>query len=119
VTVAANEEWTPTAFSVRRGEVIRFSASGEVVWRPETGDRVTAAGAVGGRGVFDRDEGVEGLPVANAPMGALVARVDNGKPFLVGSHSSVRMPASGQLFLGINDTHVADNTGNFSVNISR
>jgi hypothetical protein len=29
------------------------------------------------------------------------------------------MPASGRLFLGINDDVVTDNTGNFSVTISR
>jgi hypothetical protein len=29
------------------------------------------------------------------------------------------MPASGQLFLGINDDHVGDNDGGFRVNIQR
>ncbi len=29
------------------------------------------------------------------------------------------MPANGQLFLGINDDHVGDNSGGFRVNVKR
>ena len=113
VTVPGNQMWTPTDFIVRRGgETIRFSASGEVMWSPDAADRATPGGAVNRRKA-------EAPPVRTAPGGALVARVDNGKPFLIGNQSSVKMPAGGQLFLGINDDLVADNTGNFTVTISR
>ena len=40
-------------------------------------------------------------------------RVDNGAPFFVGNQGSVRIPATGQLYLGINDDVLTDNTGDF------
>jgi hypothetical protein len=53
-------------------------------------------------------------------VGALIARVGNGAPFLVASNTSpIAMPANGRLQLGINDDHHADNTGQFSVGITR
>ena len=112
VTVAGNQMWTPTGFVVRRGEAIRFNANGEVMWTPEAADRATPNGAMSRR--------MSGRPpVGNAPGGALVGRVGNGEPFLIGNRGTVRMPANGELFLGINDDVVTDNTGNFTVTISR
>jgi len=112
VTVPGNQMWTPTGFIVRRGEAIRFNSNGEVMWTPEAADRATPNGALSRR--------MSGRPpVGNAPGGALVGRVGNGVPFLIGNQGSLRMPASGELFLGINDDVVSDNTGNFTVTISR
>ena len=37
--------------------------------------------------------------------GALVGRIGNGEPFAIGNQTSVAMPESGQLFLGVNDDH--------------
>jgi small nuclear ribonucleoprotein (snRNP)-like protein len=112
VRVPANQQWVPTGFNVRRGETIRFNASGEVMWSPDAADRATPRGAPTGR-KSDRP------PVAAAPGGALIGRVGNGRPFLIGSQGSVRMPENGQLFLGINDDIVNDNTGDFDVSINR
>ena len=112
VTVPGNQQWVPTGFVVRRGEAIRFDANGEVMWSNNAADRATPGGAINRR--------MSGAPpVGQAPGGALVARVGNSQPFLIGNLRSVRMPANGELFLGINDDVVADNTGNFSVTISR
>jgi hypothetical protein len=112
VTVPGNQQWTATGFTVKRGEVLNFDASGEVMWTPEAADRAQPAGAVN-----QRKSGRP--PVGAAPGGALIARVDNGQPFLIGGQDRMRMPANGQLFLGINDDVVTDNTGNFTVTISR
>jgi hypothetical protein len=112
VTVPGNQQWTPTGFVVRRGETIRVNAGGEVNWSGEAADRAIPAGALS-----RRKSGAP--PVGEAPGGALVGRVDNGNPFLIGSQGSVRMPANGQLFLGSNDDVVADNTGQFTVTLSR
>jgi hypothetical protein len=112
ITVPGNQQWTPTGIVVRRGDTLRINASGEIMWTPEAADRATPAGA-GSR----RMSGAP--PVGNAPGGALVARVGNSEPFLIGNRGTVRMPANGELFLGINDDVVTDNTGNFVVTISR
>jgi hypothetical protein len=112
VQVPANQQWVPTGFTVRRGETLHFNATGEVMWSPDAADRATPRGAPTGRR--------SGRPqVGNAPGGALVARVENGQPFLIGNQGSVRMPANGQLFLGVNDDIFTDNTGDFFVTISR
>jgi hypothetical protein len=112
VTVVGNQQWTPTGFAVRRGEMIRFNATGEVMWSPEASDRATPRGAASGRKSGNP-------PVGGAPGGALVGRIGNGQPFIIGSQPGVRMPASGMLFLGINDDVVDDNTGDFMVTFSR
>ena len=112
VRIPGNQQWVSTGFTVRRGETLHFSATGEVMWSPDAADLATAAGARTGRHSAQP-------PVGAAPGGALVARVDNGKPFLIGNQGSVRMPANGQLYLGINDDILGDNTGDFYVTISR
>jgi len=56
------------------------------------------------------------LPAALA--GALIGRIDNGQPFGIGDQTSVRMPASGILYLGVNDDNVSDNSGQFQVVVS-
>ena len=104
--------WVNSGFTVRRGEALRFSATGDVMWSTEAADRATPGGAPN-----RKQPGRP--PVANAPGGALIARIDNGKPFLIGNQGLVKMPTNGQLFLGINDDVLTDNTGDFFVTISR
>jgi hypothetical protein len=111
VRVPANT-WSDTGFTVRRGETLHFNARGEVMWTPDEADRATASGARS-----RRSPGV--APVPNAPGGALIGRIDNGRPFLIGGAESVRMPANGRLFLSVNDDALNDNGGDFFVTISR
>lgn len=54
-------------------------------------------------------------PVANQPYGGLIARVGNSAPFYVGDTNSLRAPASGRLYLGVNDDYLQDNAGDFQV----
>jgi hypothetical protein len=55
-----------------------------------------------------------GAPIPGALAGALIGRVGNGQPFAIGDQTiALPMPAAGQLFLGINDDHCADNRGQF------
>jgi hypothetical protein len=112
VVVPGNQQWTPAGIAVRRGETLRINASGEVNWSGDPADRATPAGSL-----TRKRPGVP--PVEQAFGGALIARIGNSRPFLLGNQGTMRMPASGELFLGINDDVVADNTGNFSVTISR
>jgi hypothetical protein len=112
VRVIGNQQWTPTGFNVRRGETIRINATGEVMWSPEAADRAIPGGALSGRKSGNP-------PVPAAPGGALVGRIGNGQPFIIGNRVAVRVPASGELFLGINDDVVEDNTGDFMVTVGR
>ncbi len=106
VTVPANQPWTDTGIYVRSGERVQFNASGRIRWSPD----LPPVGPEGGGST-------PGSPVENAPGGALIGRVGNSAPFVVASGQIMTMPASGELMLGINDTGLSDNTGNFQVQI--
>ncbi|NIS80741.1 MAG: hypothetical protein GTO14_11155 [Anaerolineales bacterium] len=61
-----------------------------------------------------RDE----MPYPGAPVGALVARIDDDSIFFVGSHSDFMATKDGLLALSINDLYPEDNTGELIVRIS-
>lgn len=110
VKVAANQAWTPTGIRVTEGQIVNFTVQGEVQLSTNTADRATAAGAASGRVAA-------GAPLPSALAGALIGRVGNGAPFGIGNQTTVPMPASGELYLGVNDDQVADNTGGFVVDV--
>ena len=110
VVVAGSQPWTSTGIMVRRGEVLTLNPTGEV----NIGNNETAnpAGVQGGRTATD-------APVPGAAVGALIGRIGNGAPFVIGNQTTVTVPASGMLFLGVNDNHFGDNNGEFRVEITR
>ena len=112
ITVPGNQPWTPTGITVRKGEMLTFNASGQVTLSADTNDVATASGAKSGRYA---PKSV--LPKSLA--GALIGRIANGQPFGIGEHNSFQAPASGQLFLGVNDDSFPDNQGQFQVSIQR
>ena len=111
VTVPGNRQWTSTIVRVSDGEVLRFQSTGEIAFT-NTNDRAGVAGS-------PALKYVPGAPIPGALAGALIGRIDNGQPFGIGDQASIRMPASGTLYLGINDDNVGDNSGEFHVIISR
>jgi hypothetical protein len=112
IAVPANQQWTATGITVRRGEVLTFATTGEARLSTDPNDLAGSAGARSQRKAV-------GSPLPQNYAGALIARVGNGEPFPIGDQSRVTMPAAGQLFLGINDDNVADNQGGFRVNVQR
>lgn len=111
VVVPGNVQWTSTGFSVSRGQRLRFEPSGEIRLSLNGDDIARPAGALSFRFA-------EKAPIGTIPAGALIGRVGNGQPFSIGDTTQVfEMPANGRLFLGINDDHVADNSGNFVVRV--
>jgi hypothetical protein len=110
VTVSGQQQWTPTGITVRRGEPIMVSASGDI----RIGGDANPSANPGGAGQTHQSN-----PIPSAPTGALIGRINNGQPFLIGSQNRVTAPEAGQLFLGINDSYLADNQGNFQVEVRR
>jgi len=108
ITVSAQQGWTATGLVVSRGETLTLNATGEI------GFREGATASPSGSG-----ERSEGNPLPNVTTGTLLGRIGNGRPFVIGSQTRVQMPAAGQLFLGVNDTHLADNNGAFQVQVQR
>jgi hypothetical protein len=111
----ANQRWTTTNITVRRGQRVQFTASGEV--------ELAAGGAVrcGPAGSGNRDAGA---PIPGVPTGTLIGRVDPGRvrtaanPFVIGAGATVVMPNDGVLTLGVNDGELSDNRGAFDVRIT-
>lgn len=111
LVVSGRQAWTPTGITVRRGEVLTFNTTGEIQLSGDTNDVAGAAGAKSQRYATNS-------PLPRNFAGALIGRVGN-TVFPIGSQTSVTMPASGQLFLGINDDGFEDNIGEFRVEIGR
>jgi hypothetical protein len=112
LSVPANQRWTNTGYVVQQGQAVRFSATGRVQLSGDGNDTATPAGSATGRYA-------PGAPLPNILAGALIARIGNGAPFGIGNQTqALPMPASGQLFLGVNDDEVADNRGEFRVQVT-
>jgi hypothetical protein len=105
-TVSAQQAWTSTGITVRRGETLTFSANGEIKFGPGSS---SPAGST---------ETNAGNPVPG-PTGALIGRIGNGQPFMIGNQTQITAPAAGQLFLGVNDSYVQDNSGSYQVQVGR
>ena len=109
--VEAARQWTATNISVRRGDRLVFSTTGQVAIRANS-DMLGPDGSP--------TEERAGAPTAAIGVGGLIGRIGAGAPFPIGSNSQpITMPASGRLFLGINDAGTADNSGAFVVAIVR
>jgi hypothetical protein len=118
VDVNAANPWTATGITVRTGDMLRFQVSNQIRFGPGANDMASAdgntAGDAGGT-LFRR------LPVSGLPVGTLIGKVGtNGRPFSIGSApQAIRMPANGQLYLGVNDLTFNDNSGAFRVVVTR
>jgi hypothetical protein len=111
VDVDARVRWVYVGFVVDKGDILTFNTEGSVQLSEDANDTAIAAGAPTGRRAPD-------APMPEELAGALIARIGNGAAFGVGDQRQIIAPASGQLFLGVNDDHLADNRGRFRVRVS-
>jgi hypothetical protein len=108
IRVPGNQQWTDTFINVRSGDMIIIEGRGDI----NAGNNASAG--VAGTPVLDQSR----MPLRSAPGASLIGRIGNGAPFAIGwNPNPIRMPASGRLYLGINDDQVGDNTGEFNVSI--
>ena len=107
IAVTATERWTDTGITVRAGDSVTFEADGTIQMSGNRSDTADPAGS--GRSA-------PGALVRNASAGMLIARIGNGAPFAVGARRTMsRAPATGRLYLGVNDDYLGDNDGEFRV----
>ena len=127
VTVMGDTDWTDTGVEVYEGQEVAFSAFGTVYL--QEGNIKAYCGPEG------YDLRTRQQPFTDGNIGALIGKVvillaieiDEGsgreirheirEKFFIGSENRIRMPMSGELYLGINENLVGDNTGAFSVSI--
>lgn len=112
LVIAANRMWTPTNHTVRRGETVTFASTGQIRISGDQRDLASVNGSLNQRYAA-------GAPLPQFLAGALIGRIGNGQPFAIGNQTSIEMPASGVLYLGINDDNVSDNAGQFNVVVTR
>ena len=80
-------------------------------YTPSQNDRVDPAGG--------NNNATAAAPRPDLPIGALIGRVANGQPFLIGRGlESMRATANGRLYLGTNDDVLSDNDGQFRAVVS-
>ena len=108
--VDSRERWTDTGLTVQAGQVVSVSARGSIQMSSDGNDLATPAGSRSGRGA-------SAAPV-DAVAGALIARIGEAAPFLVGDRRSFTAPSGGRLYLGVNDDHLPDNAGQFEVTVA-
>jgi Ca2+-binding EF-hand superfamily protein len=110
IVVDPRQEWTDTGIDVQAGDTIMFESSGRVQLSANGNDIALPGGNSSNRRAAD-------APLSRAPAGALIARIGNQGINMVGDRRSVRANASGRLYLGVNDDHLADNSGEYRVMI--
>jgi hypothetical protein len=108
VPIPANQEWTDSGIDIKKGEVIRFSASGKV--------KLSRTQTSGPEGLNLADPG---KLMPNRPTGGLIAVIgdDNDDFYFVGPTAEVVAPRGGRLFLMVNEEKLTDNSGAFNVRI--
>lgn len=112
IQVSARRPWTDSRIEVRRGERIRFRASGQIWFASSDADVCGPDGHTSFRGSR------RGLPLPGVAIGALLGRIGDGRPFGIGSQTQpLVMPDDGVLYLGVNDDNHDDNRGSFRVEI--
>jgi hypothetical protein len=112
ILVNSREPWTDTGIDVRAGDWLTVRATGTIQLSDNTADIADPQGTRSRRTAGN-------APLPRAPIGALIARVGNSAPFVVGaSTDAIRAPRDGRLYLGVNDDFLDDNRGDFRVTIS-
>jgi hypothetical protein len=124
LTLSVSRPWNDTGLDVVSGETLTVLADGEFIasCRDEFGQGTDAPSGPAGR--FDVPRGIadQRFPLAAgshgpAPCFCLIGRIDSGEPFFIGSRMSRRVPASGRLFLGVNDFSHERNSGALQASI--
>jgi len=108
--VNSQVRWTDTGIMVRAGDVITFQSSGQIQMSDNASDVANPAGALSRRTAPD-------APITGVFAGALIAKIGGYSPVAIGDQSQITAPVSGQLYLGVNDDHLPDNRGEFTVTV--
>ena len=127
VEVPSTSAWTPTGVELEKGGWLVIEAAGEAeITRQTLMGRHDYDYTVGPAGTYvypdkaaDRPFPIAAADRGPSPAYALIGRIgEEGEPFLVGSRLEKEIPENGELFLGINDYDLEDNSGAFTADVS-
>jgi len=112
VRVDAKQPWTDTGVTVNVGDHVAFQASGQIAFGRSPGQTSDPNG--------NEAERRANYPDPTVPVGALLGKIGNGAPFAIGVQTQpLPMPASGRLMLGVNDNELGDNSGFYTVMVTK
>ena len=112
VRVDARQPWTDTGIIVNAGDRLVFNASGQIAFGKGPGQVADPNGNAAERRA--------NYPDPTVPVGALIGKIGNSAPFAIGMQTQpLGMPASGRLMLGVNDNELGDNSGAFTVIVTK
>ena len=106
--VPANQQWTDSGVDLQPGQQVRMTASGVIS---------STQGVRNGPDGSEKDPNAMSL-LPEEQHAALIAKVGEGSPFLVGSGTSHQAGDGGRLYLGVNDLAVRDNSGYYRVEVA-
>jgi hypothetical protein len=110
VTLEAAQGWTETEIFVGAGDLLAINyLSG--MWSPWPGEAFNANGSGG-------DPNCRCNVMDAVSHAALIGRIGDHPPFLVGESFQRRVGETGQLVLGINDVDLYDNSGSIEVEVT-
>src|SRR5580693_4539645 len=119
----ATKQWTDTNITLRAGEKLSITATGEITYPPADSKKSQTPQTFGPDGL---SRGWKDLlheyAVPNGGRGALIGRLgsdDAAQPFLLGASNDYTAPVAGRLFLGMNERlkDAGAATGSFHVKI--
>ena len=122
--VSAERVWTRTGLALEKGQRVTVSATGSVVaYQPSLREKEVVA-EVGPEGTYlfsdrvaDREFPLPAAGGGPAPCYGLIGRIGGGAPFFIGTSRTWTADRGGELWLGVNDFDVSDNSGEFLATI--
>lgn len=102
LTVSSNQAWTDAQIDVHLGDVVQVRATGGKGGCSPDGDSKAPK---------------KSLRVSTALPGALIAKIDDGNPFPIGSSQNLDIDQQGRLFLGMNASGVPPCNGDIAVEL--
>ncbi len=126
IVVPGNQGWVDTGVNVQPGEAVTVLAHGTIGIGKPRRNSLDQPSEVGPAGTFFFRDDVadEQFPLPSAAQGpapcyCLMGRIGGGPPFFVGSRKSWIAQEAGTLMLAVNDYEPADNTGQFTVEVTK
>jgi len=111
IAVDSRQPWTNTGIHVNAGDLVAYQATGTIQMSTDYNDRATANGAYSGRTASNS-------PRPDQKAGGLLMRIDDSPVTFMGESGSFTAQRSGHLFIGVNDDHFPDNSGEYRVSVS-
>jgi len=116
VAVDGKARWFDTGIEVAQGVKLTIHATGSVTWATEGWNMLPTVGPDGTRPPLPQDRLM--FPMPDAGCGSLVMSIGDVK-YPVGSDANITVRQAGTIKLMVNDDNPADNTGSFSVSITK